>query len=88
MLSKCLNPICGEPFRYFRDGRLFNLEVPDPSPAPGPKRRLERFWLCNRCSTNLIVVVKDGRVLIRPRFLDLYSGERVEQPESEEPFLP
>jgi hypothetical protein len=88
VLSKCLNPICCEPFRYFHDGRLFNLEVPNPSPAPAPKRRLERFWLCNRCSTHLTVVVKDGRVLIQPRFLDLYSGERVEQPEAEEPFLP
>jgi hypothetical protein len=88
VLSQCLNPIGCQPFRYFRDGRLFKLEVPDSSPAPGPKRRLGRFWLCNRCSTNLTVILEDGRVLIQPRFLDLHSGERVEQPEAEEPFPP
>ena len=85
MLSKCLNPICGEPFRYFRDGRLSTWSCPTPPARPVPSTDSST---CNRCATNLIVVVKDGHVLIRPRFLDLYSGERAEQPEAEEPFVP
>jgi len=31
---QCLNPVCSAPFRYLREGRIFNLEIPAPLPRP------------------------------------------------------
>jgi hypothetical protein len=87
VLSRRLNPNCSAPFRYLREGRLFNLEVPVSSTQPGPGRRLERFWLCGECSSTLTVVLKGTAVLLRPRFRDLSTGERVEEFEEERPFF-
>ena len=86
MLSKCLNSDCGIPFRYLRDGRIFHLEI---SPANGPPAfavRREYFWLCGQCCTRLTVVVKNGVGTVQPRFLQLPSGEQLEQSEEEMPF--
>ena len=59
MLSKCTNPECSEVFRYLHRGKIFYL-------APTPEVRAvmgvlnpslqERFWLCDQCSTRMIVV--------------------------------
>jgi hypothetical protein len=87
MLSKCSNPLCTAPFRYLRNGRLFHLEIPVPPANPGPARRLERFWLCAQCCSTLTVVLKGSTATVQPRFLELVSGERVEQSEEEQPFL-
>jgi hypothetical protein len=86
MLSKCLNAACGEPFRYLRQGRIFPLEVEPSSESPEPRRR-EYFWLCGRCSATLTVVIKNGVGTVQPRFLELPSGEVVEQAEEETPFV-
>lgn len=61
MLSKCANPACSQPFRYLRDGKLFEIETnvgPDNSVAGEKKtsRRVEFFWLCGQCSTELMVI--------------------------------
>ncbi len=61
MLSKCANPACSQPFRYLRDGKLFEIEtkVGSESLAVGerkPSRRVEFFWLCGQCATELTVV--------------------------------
>lgn len=85
MLSKCLNSTCSTPFRYLREGRIFRLEIP--SRGAVSVQRWEYFWLCGRCCTTLTVVVKDGAGTVQHRFLDLASGERVEQAEEEESFL-
>jgi len=71
MLSKCANPACSQPFRYLRDGKLFEIETKVGSdPAVGerkPSRRVEFFWLCGQCSTELIVVNdKDQGVITIP----------------------
>jgi len=86
MLSKCLNAACGEPFRYLRQGRIFYLEVPPSSESPEPHRR-EYFWLCERCCTTLTVVIRDGVGTVQPRFLQLPSGEVVEQSDEEIPYV-
>ena len=86
MLSKCLNPTCSAPFRYLRDGRIFHLEIPAPV-HDGLGRRREYFWLCGRCCTTFTVVVKDGTGAVQSRFLELPSGELLEQEEEEQPFL-
>ncbi len=60
MLSKCANPACSTPFRYLRDGKLFEFDSQrEPETVKGtkiPPRRSEFFWLCGECSTQLTVV--------------------------------
>jgi hypothetical protein len=84
MLSKCLNTICGEPFRYLRQGRIFHLEVP-PSSGTSESRRREYFWLCGRCSATLTIVIKNGVATVQPRFLELPTGENMGQADQEVP---
>jgi len=70
MVSKCANPGCSASFRYFREGRLFEIEVtsmPKSGPADAqrkPHRKVEYFWLCSSCATRLIVKVDDERGVI------------------------
>lgn len=63
MLTKCANPECANPFRYLRGGRLFRLAVESPASSLGgkPTRRIERFWLCDSCSTYLTLVAHSRR---------------------------
>ena len=61
MVSKCANPVCSASFRYFREGRLFEIEVTaDQMKGPAdsqrkPHRRVEYYWLCSICATKLTV---------------------------------
>ena len=64
MLSKCANPACSKPFRYLRDGKLFEIETGlEPKSTihevseKKPLRRIEYFWLCGPCSAELTVIV-------------------------------
>jgi len=63
MLSKCANPECPTCFRYFREGRIFLLDV-ETRRQPCPERdgqesngvwarKIEHFWLCGDCSLRL-----------------------------------
>jgi hypothetical protein len=60
MLSKCANPACSKPFRYLRDGKLFEIDsTHNAEMKAGTKkavRRVEFFWLCGDCSAELTVV--------------------------------
>lgn len=60
MISKCANPACSTPFRYLRDGKLFEVEfnraVQAAAGAAKPVRRIEFFWLCGQCSAELTVI--------------------------------
>jgi hypothetical protein len=60
MLNKCANPSCGCSFRYLRSGRLFLIE--NGSGSNGHRlssrdgtRRIQYFWLCERCAPTMIV---------------------------------
>jgi hypothetical protein len=86
MLSKRLNPTCSAPFRYLREGRIFHLEIPSTGETQALACRREYFWLCGPCCSTF-TVVKDGAGMVQRRFLELVSGERVEQAEEEKPFL-
>lgn len=86
MLSKCLNPACSTPFRYFREGRLFNIEIS--SASKGTARRREYFWLCGRCSHTMKVTLRDGTPIVEQRFLQLLPGKLVEQPDEESRWSP
>ena len=68
MLSKCANPTCSTPFRYLRDGKLFEIEskVGEPSAVGERKavRRVEFFWLCGKCAEELMVIHDDQKGVI------------------------
>ena len=83
MLSKCANPACSATFLYLREGKLFQLETPQPAsgnltsaqktPESGRQsdsagqRRVEYFWLCNSCSSELTLHYRDGEgVMVVP----------------------
>lgn len=62
MVSKCANPECSTPFQYFREGKLFQVDIG--SLAGGPPavpqlastkkfHRVEHYWLCGACSPKL-----------------------------------
>jgi hypothetical protein len=66
MLSKCANPACSNRFRYFHEGKLFRMAVADEndydSPAGMKKSsgRVEFFWLCDDCKTELTLTFQAG----------------------------
>jgi hypothetical protein len=67
MLSKCANPACSTPFRYLRDGKLFEIDITSTDTTADAKkssRRIEFFWLCGDCSTEL-TLVKDHEQGVR-----------------------
>jgi hypothetical protein len=67
MLSRCLNPNCGVPFRYLHEGRIFRIEqVRVAADIPVLQRYVESYWLCGTCTGKLKVVVENGRVLTCP----------------------
>jgi len=59
MVSNCANPSCSARFRYLHEGKLFHVPVvttaPDNSTSSGAPT-LERFWLCEECSSRMTVV--------------------------------
>ena len=62
MLSKCANPGCTATFLYLHQGKLFRLNVAHDIPASStvsPKIktgfRVEFFWLCTQCASELTV---------------------------------
>lgn len=78
MVSKCANPQCEAPFRYFHQGKLFRLETEhgyerrkglgDDTGMKKPLRRVEFFWLCEECATKLTLVSnKEIGVTVHPR---------------------
>ena len=55
MLSKCANPACSTPFRYLRDGKVFEIDSTHERNTRSA-RRVEFFWLCGECSLQLTVI--------------------------------
>lgn len=61
MLAKCANPACSTPLVYLREGKIFmvespqaGLEVVNPIPSkPKAANRVEHFWLCGPCSSDM-----------------------------------
>jgi hypothetical protein len=79
MVSKCANPGCATSFRYFHQGKLYRIEIDAgadrrrvtfgaESKESGVLRRLEFYWLCDRCS-ELFTLVYDRKngVALHPR---------------------
>ena len=75
MLSKCANPACLARFHYLHEGRIFKVELGVVSDGNKTStRRIEHFWLCERCVQIFTVVVQNGVVSTRPLHLKLAEG--------------
>ena len=76
MLSKCANPACLARFHYLHQGRIFNIEMAAVASdaANSSTRRIEHFWLCERCSPILTVVQENGAVTTRTLRLELKAA--------------
>lgn len=58
MVSKCANPQCATPFRYFRDGRLIPVpETPNHDNHCARSTGVEWFWLCRECASQFTLIV-------------------------------
>jgi hypothetical protein len=61
MLTKCANPSCSTPLVYLREGKIFMIESSPQSKVDlmeqglvaKPQNRVEHFWLCGPCSSNM-----------------------------------
>ena len=81
MLAKCANPICGAPFLYLNQGRIFNV----PAYGPGTQscawpQRMEHFWLCSSCLLTLTLALQNGKVEVRARYPQLTDGSAPKAP--------
>ncbi len=76
MLSKCANPTCLSRFRYLHEGRIFNIVMAALSSESNraATRKIEHFWLCERCAQTFTVVLENGLVSTRPLHLELTEG--------------
>ncbi len=73
MIAKCANPECGAPFRYLREGRIFQVDL-DPAghrvvgpfliSDAGLPHRLEHFWLCGTCARTLTLAIDPERGVV------------------------
>ena len=61
MLAKCANPSCSTPLVYLREGKIFMIESPASktnldgaiSITQKASKRVEHFWLCGPCSSEM-----------------------------------
>jgi hypothetical protein len=71
MVAKCANPACATRFRYFREGRLFQVDRKgDAGAHNGGKNghNVEYFWLCAACAlSHALAVDGNGRVEVLPQ---------------------
>lgn len=74
MLAKCANPSCSTPLIYLREGKIFIIEnhlqsqaQPDGPSASQPAARVEHFWLCGPCSTEMTITYDGSGVAVVPK---------------------
>jgi hypothetical protein len=67
-------------FHYLHLGRIFNIEMGTASSASiSATRRIEHFWLCERCAQTLKVVLENGIVATRPLRLNNAAQKKSEE---------
>ena len=70
MLSKCANPGCRNSFLYLHEGKLFRMHTDATqsglssgnnvnAEAKKPTRRVEYYWLCQRCAAQMTLSFED-----------------------------
>ena len=87
MVGKCANSSCHTSFRYLHEGKLFCVEIPPPqagSNAFGRNfsdncvRRVEWYWLCNRCAEQMTLKIEEGRGIVTAPLSVLDSAKACE----------
>ena len=78
MLHKCANPVCPNQFRSLSHGKLFLVQTDRwaagaDGAANGSRRgrmtrQVERYWLCDCCSSLLTLTVERGRGMVTVLF--------------------
>jgi hypothetical protein len=83
MLSKCANPTCLARFHYLHEGRIFNIEtaIASSKGKASPIRKIEHFWLCERCAQTFTVAIENGVVTTLPLRHELPPGAPQERHE-------
>ena len=69
MLSKCANPACSAQFRYLHQGKIFQLSpTPEVDAMTGGifEQFYERFWLCEKCCTEMRVAWDGTKAVVLP----------------------
>ncbi len=80
MLHKCANPQCGNQYKYFSEGVLYEFQVDRNNRyvpltlSVGGERRREIFWLCDHCSRRLTLECRDGAVVVSPASVNRRSA--------------
>ncbi len=85
VVSKCANPECAAPFRYFHLGKLYRLEIEagvDRRRSLGNNeetekhlRRIEFYWLCEKCAGKMTLAFEKGAgVSVRESVLRQAAG--------------
>jgi hypothetical protein len=74
VLHKCANSACPILFRSLNRGKLFLLEIDnsaaDSEATPSTRRRrsmrrgVERFWLCDNCSSSFTLAFERGKGMV------------------------
>jgi hypothetical protein len=76
MLHKCENPACSGLSRSPIRGKLFLLDRDTSGPVAsggGPGRQVERYWLCDHCSSRLTLIFERGSGTV-PLLLTAWTG--------------
>jgi len=74
MVSKCANPECSAPFRYFRQGKVFEIRydsshfhVTAETGSRKNSKEIEHYWLCPKCALKMTIAVNRKReILVMP----------------------
>jgi hypothetical protein len=74
VLHKCANPACSSLFRSLSRGKLYLLDRENSAPvatgvvtvfrAGRSGRQIERYWLCDGCSSRLTLTFERGRGMV------------------------
>jgi hypothetical protein len=85
MLHKCANLTCSNVFRRLNEGKLFQVET-EYLPAfravaslrrNHPVRKVERYWLCDQCATQMTLSFEKGGVVTIPLTVERRTSVRL-----------
>jgi hypothetical protein len=80
MISQCVNPECGRPFKYLHDGKVFVVQQRNGVPS-AQKVLLEKvsfLFLCSDCARTYTIIVRNSQPLVLPLKNENRNALRVE----------
>ena len=69
MVNQCVNPACGKPLHYLREGKIFLFSHKQQPGDTKNLHRLEHYWLCGSCTKDWTLTSdeKNGVQLVATR---------------------